>query len=202
MRQGWRIIFVNDRPYRVWHTISVMPTSEFLQGVSYDYFSLLADMYEEQLAQENAWAAKLALRTTYGQALEAFFAVLFATLQAPFDPAAWLLLYRPGDIVKLLKRFESGKELPSCIQLPEPRSWNAMARLFHPLELQDVDSPDQVISDFSVLWQELSAEMQDPIGSAEYNSLKHGFRAKASGHSLSSAAISLSSQSMERSFRS
>jgi hypothetical protein len=181
MRERWRYIFVGDKPYRVWSKESTPATAMFLDGVNYDYFSALADMFERELDCEHAWAIRLALRTTYGQALEAFFALLFAVLQAPLDPAAWLLLYRAEDIVGLLQRFEGGADLPSFILLPEPRTWESVVRLFYPLDLGEIDAPDLKVTRFAELWKRLSEEMLDPVAAAEYNSLKHGFRARAGG---------------------
>jgi hypothetical protein len=140
MNPSWRIIFVNQKPYRVWHD-NTLPTSMFLEGLNYEYFSVIADTLEAQLDRENSWAIELAIRIAHGQALEAFFALLFATLQAPFDPAAWLLLYNPGDITALLGRFEAQRpELDRLRSAMEPRrQWSPGHSATHPpIDLEEI----------------------------------------------------------------
>jgi hypothetical protein len=181
MSQDWRIIFVGEKPYRVWPGTSSFPNSFFLEGLNHRYFSVLADIFEEALGRDDAWAVRLALRTIYGQALESFFSVLFATLQAPLDPVAWLLLYRSEDLTGLLKRFEEGKELPTFVVLPEPRNWESLAEIFHPVA-DEIEGGDKIVEKLAAFWRRLAEEMLDPVASAEFNSLKHGFRTQASGH--------------------
>lgn len=188
MSQDWRIIFVGEKPYRVWPKTSSFPNSFFLDGLNHRYFSIIADIFEEALGRDDAWAVRLALRTAYGQALESFFSILFAALQAPLDPIAWLLLYRSEDLVGLLKRFEEGKELPTFVVLPEPRNWKSVAEVFHPI-VGEIEGDGKIVESIGTFWSRLAEEMLDPVGSAEYNSLKHGFRAQASGHLLSIGGI-------------
>ena len=110
MRSRHRFIFVGSEPYRVWPDHNLVPASLFLEGINHRYFESMANLFQGALKSDTSWAAQMALRTTYGQASEALFALLFSLLQAPYDAAAWLLLYQPGDIAKLIDRFERGEE--------------------------------------------------------------------------------------------
>lgn len=169
----------------------MVPTSMFLDALSPDYFSILSDLYANSLDRDDSWAVRLALRTTYGQAVEAFFALLFATLQAPLDPVAWLLLYKPGDIPSLLRRFESGEDLPSLIVLPEPCSWEKLVSTLTPFSSHNVETAQQTAADLAAFWRRLTIEVLDPVASAEYNSFKHGFRARSASPVLHLGNISV-----------
>src|SRR3954462_13843791 len=107
------VIFVSDRHYRVWIEASHFKTRDLISGFDPFYFSQLADLLRTGLNGDSTERATLGIRTIYGLAVEAFFALLFATLQAPHAPAAWLLLYEPRDLRTLIHRFEKGEDLPS-----------------------------------------------------------------------------------------
>jgi len=101
-----RLIFVGEQPFRIWRS-DVPGPQFFLAGFDPSYFEKMADLLEKSSEGEDAWPVHLTLRNIYGQAIEAFFALLFSMLQAPWDTAARLLLYKPSDIRFLLGRFEA-----------------------------------------------------------------------------------------------
>jgi hypothetical protein len=178
------VIFVNDRAYRVWPEASPFRSRDLIAGFDPQYFSDLADMFRPELNGKREKTAALGIRTVYGLAVEAFFSLLFATLQAPHAPVAWLLLYKPGDIRVLIEKFETGKDLPSKIVPKEPGSWKALANMLIPLATSDQDGT-HIVDQLGELWQRLAHEFVDETVSAEFNSLKHGFRARPASPWLS-----------------
>ena len=172
------VIFVNQQPYRVWLGASHFQSRDLISGFDPFYFSHMAELMRSGLSGEAEERTSLGIRTIYGLAVEAFFALLFATLQAPQAPAAWLLLYQPRDLRDLIRRFEEGEDLPSKIVPKEPGSWEALVSMLLPI--READRPDNlnIVEQFGQLWERLAREFLDDVARAEFNSLKHGLRAR------------------------
>ena len=166
------LIFVNQRPYRIWSGVSHFRTEDFLQRFDPLHHVHLGRLLESGLDGEAPDPALLGIRTVHGLATEAFFALLFALLQAPEAPAAWFLLYRPGDIEELTRRFESGERLPSRIN-PDIKSWQSLAQLLIPID------DEESVQCFGTFWKRLAADYRNDQTKQEFNSLKHGLRARA-----------------------
>lgn len=166
------LIFVNQRPYRIWSGVSPFRTEDFLQRFDPLHHVHLGRLLEGGLDGEAPDPATLGIRIVHGLATEAFFALLFALLQAPDAPAAWFLLYRPGDIEELTRRFESGERLPSRIN-SDIKSWLTLAQLLIPID------DDESVQRFGTFWERLAADYRNAQTKQELNSLKHGFRASA-----------------------
>src|SRR5215813_11903501 len=102
----YKLIFVNRRPFRVWPRASTYRDQDLILGLQPDLHLRLAKDLADSLGDEDNSHAVLGLRLLYGLSLEAFFALLFAVLQAPEAPSAWLLLYRSEDLEELIERFQ------------------------------------------------------------------------------------------------
>ena len=74
---------VDTRPVCLWLLNPIERNLEFLQCVDPRYFEFVARGHAEQLEGESKQAAALSLRAAHSHALEAFFAFLTATVQAP-----------------------------------------------------------------------------------------------------------------------
>ena len=172
------LILVNRTPYRVWTGLSHFRTEDFLRGFNPIYHLRLARLLEADLSTEDPNSGALGMRLLHGLASEAFFALLFAVLQAPDAPAAWLLLYRPGDLDELIRRLEAGKQLPCRWELTDT-SWHGIAKTLIPLDDNDVVGGSEVVQRFGKYWARLAAEFRDGLATWELNSLKHGLRARA-----------------------
>jgi hypothetical protein len=123
----------------------------------------------------NPKSATLGLRTIHGQAVEAVFALLFALLQAPTAPVAWLLLYQPRDLRVLVKKVAAGAQFPCRFALGD-WTWRGVAAALMPC--QDDPAGDEAIEKFSSFWARLANDFRHPRAIHEYNSLKHGLRAR------------------------
>ena len=82
---------VDGTPYCVWgHELRDIQSS-FLEDFDPKYFEFSANAFAEKLHSSEKANAHLAIRATYGHAMETLFAVLCATVQAPGGVLAWLL---------------------------------------------------------------------------------------------------------------
>jgi len=178
-----KLIFVNKRPFRVWPTVH--RDQDLILGLRPDLHLRLAKDLVKSLEDEDNGHAVLGLRLLYGLSLEAFFALLFATLQAPEAPSAWLLLYRNEDLEELIERFQAGNDLPSRFVCPEPGSWEALALMLLPISLVESDNHRSRAKRLGSLWGEWAAEVLNEDMKAEFNSLKHGARIRSAAPFLS-----------------
>jgi len=181
----YKLIFVNKKPFRVWPSASTYRDQDLILGLQPDLHLRIAQNLANSLSDEDNSHAVLGLRLLYGLSLEAFFALLFAMLQAPEAPSAWLLLYRSEDLEELIERFQAGADLPSRILCPEPGSWEALALMLFPISCVEHSNARTRIKRLGSLWREWAAELLDKDMRAEFYSLKHGARIRSAAPYLS-----------------
>ncbi len=184
-RVPFRQFVVNETPWCLWDPDIPARNLELIKKIDPDYFRYIADGNAEILEKSDDKAtrqhASVSVRITYSHALETLFALLAATVQAPDCVVGWLLKYRPGDIPAIVAKINSGTPLLSNFD-PVPRSWRDIADIvFSPVRNTDAQKCDYLIQKFGGLWERLSWHYQNPDFHDEYNSAKHGFRAKAGG---------------------
>lgn len=94
---------VNDKPFCLWGTRLESVNDEFVRHIDPAYFEYLAEIHFPQLSSpDTSHMAALALRNAYFHALETFFALLFAAIQAPTCVVGWMQKYQVRDIVSLI----------------------------------------------------------------------------------------------------
>lgn len=175
----YELIFVNREPFRVWSGASTYRDQDLIHGLRPDLHLRLAKDLVDSLNHEDNDHAVLGLRLLYGLGLETFFALLFATLQAPGAPSAWLLLYRDDDLQELIERFQAGEDLPSRLVCSEPGSWEALAVMLFPSSLMEDEACRGRAKRLGQLWAEWASEYLNKDMKAEFNSLKHGLRIRS-----------------------
>ncbi len=175
---------VDESPYCVWHKDLEAFNKSIVRGISPDYYHYLLEMYSPGLENdETRQYAAIALRTAYHQSLESFFALLFASLQAPKCVFAWLNVYKTGDLRTLVTKIDNGQEILSRFQLSE-FSWKSLSTLLH-AGLDNGGEDNALIADvFSKLWAHFAFEFLKQTNIDEYNSIKHGFRLNLGGFGL------------------
>lgn len=180
------LIFIGKRPFRIWRGESPFRDEDLLLGMQPDLHVEACEALRRTLDSDpKDERATLAIRLHYGLAQESFFALLFAVLQAPEVPTAWLLLYRTPDVLGLLERFEKAKDLPSVLQCPVPGSWESLAETLVPRSTLDDAVSRERIQRLGRFWAEWAAEQTSPDMRAEFNSLKHGLRLRSASPFIS-----------------
>jgi hypothetical protein len=175
---------VNQRPRCVWEWGLPERQLESLDCLDPSYFLFQLELLNQLLDGEHKQKAACAIRALYWHSLETFFALVFAALQAPRATYAWLIEYRPGDLLDLVKRVSGGQEIPMAFSI-EHLSWHQIANLLLPSKNNDQDFTDRMRTSFAEAWGRFSTEFVDPKCRAEYNTIKHGLRMKSSGFYLS-----------------
>jgi hypothetical protein len=121
---------VNDRPFCVWEWDLEERTSEFLRTLNPKYFEYIAQLHYPELGGENAQLAAVALRTNYTHALESFFALLFASFQAPDCIPGWLAKYQLSDLRALITKVNKNMAFRTKIKLSSS-TWESLATAVH-----------------------------------------------------------------------
>jgi hypothetical protein len=194
------IILVHEKPYAVWDPDIPGLNVKFLRSFDPEYYSYLADTHLAVLLKEcdnedsdsetvgNATSrrleAALALRSAYSQGLETLFALLSAAIQAPHCVPAWMLLYRLKDLHKIIDAINKQQDIPHLLKL-KAVSWKDIARaVLKPLVLEDDEGESQVKEGFAALWRRFAQDFTNDAFRNEFNSIKHGLRARPGGFSL------------------
>jgi len=172
---------VDTRPICVQDPEILERNREFLARVDCTYFIYLADVHAAQLDGENAQAAALSLRAAYSHGLEALFAFLGALIQAPECVYGWLAKYRNHELASLIGKIGSGKPVLTKLHA-KILKWNDLSAVVHEgLVLQRTQA---IKEGYARLWQRFATDFLNKEFQDEYNSIKHGFRAKSGGFTL------------------
>lgn len=172
--------FVGREPYAVWDLDIQEKNIRFLKGFDVGYFEYLAKVHSDQIVDGNAQHAAIAIRTSYGLALETFFSLVGATLQAPECVFGWLYKYKKGDLSLLINTIRGTEQLRT--RFASRLSWDALSSLIHlNLVLSDKDREGQIKARYAKCWEYLAQNYQDPEIRTEFNSIKHGLRLQPGG---------------------
>jgi hypothetical protein len=172
---------INDRPYCVWDYDLRAKNLGFLRQVQPDFFTYQADVHSAQLETEShRQFAAVALRGCYSHALETFFALLCAAVQAPDCPVGYVTLYRDTDLVSVVRRISARRRVLAKIDIAD--GWDTVSRQINMFS-SELQGRANVTHSFARLWARLAIEYVDAGCRAEYNTMKHGFRAALGGFS-------------------
>jgi hypothetical protein len=172
---------VGDRPFCVWEWNLRQRNRDFLDSIDPNYFRYTAAVHADQIGGDHKQLAALGLRLTYSHAMEAFFALICATLQAPGCVFGWLDKYKEDDLRQLLECIKSGGPIRSVVELEEI-SWGAISNAIHRcLALDDKQKETRIKEKYAELWEWLAWEFLNPLVHREYNCIKHGMRVGKGG---------------------
>ncbi len=101
------IIVVNDEPYCIWEVDLEKRNLEFIEGIDVDYFEYLLNLH---LNAEDEKRAAIALRITLHHAVETFFSLLGAYIQAPDCAYAWVAKCHTEELRSLIKKVVDGDQ--------------------------------------------------------------------------------------------
>jgi hypothetical protein len=175
------IFVVNEEPYCIWEVDLKKRNIEFIESIDVDYFEYLLNVH---LHAEDEKRASIALRTTLHHAIETFFSLLGAYVQAPDCVYAWVAKCSNKELRQLIKRInERDPNINTKLNLDRV-TWESVAKLIFQCYMPDAGQADLTIKSFSKFWGRIAHEFLDDNNIDEYNSLKHGFRVRSGGISL------------------
>jgi hypothetical protein len=172
--------YVGDRPHAVWDPDIREKNLRFLKGFDTKYFEYLADVHSAQMNTDADQQAAIALRTSYGLALETFFSLLGAALQAPNCVFGWLFKYKPTDLELAIKSIMGLEKVKT--RFLGRLSWESLSRTVHlNLVLADKNKEHEIKTRFAKCWEYLAKSYLDVELRNEFNSTKHGLRLQPGG---------------------
>lgn len=156
----------------------------FLRGFDPSHFDFVAQTLAAKLGGPEKSKATLAIRTTYGHALETFIAFLAATVQAPDCIFAWLLKYRNDELRSVVRKITERQSVRTRLKLSSV-SWESLAKVVHAPLAAAHPNLEESIKRVGRLWHRLASEFLEENHEREYNSIKHGMRVTTGDFGLS-----------------
>lgn len=177
--------FVGRRPQMSWAWDMPERQLEFLRGIDARYFEHVAVSQGALLESDQRQYAAAAIRVAYGQSLETLMAFIGAAVQAPHSTLGWMLSYKNEDLRTVIKDLVG---TPPTLDYLHPwigsEPLKSLAEQMLALTDQDADGKDRLARVFARVWSRWCTEFLDPNEAFEYNSLKHGTRARLGGFEL------------------
>jgi hypothetical protein len=155
----------------------------FLDSIDPDYYLHIAHINAAALETDERQYAAVQLRTAYSQAIETLFVLLAAVAQAPRCPAGWVLCYHSAELYNLARKILNGDEILTHLK-SKPITWEVLARVTLPLNIENETQRKEIQAAFGEFWRSLAEEWVKKDFTEEYNSVKHGLRARLHGYSL------------------
>jgi hypothetical protein len=178
------ILVTDETPHCVWGWNLAELERQFLDGIDPEYFSYMAEIHLAQIDGGESRRAALALRMTYSHALETLMSLVGALIQAPTCVIGWLHKYSNEELKSVISKVHHSQPLLTGWNLKK-FTWADLSNVVHRhLVIDDKNEMEQVKRDFGVFWSRIASEFLDDDGRQEYNSIKHGLRARSGGFSL------------------
>lgn len=175
------IIVVNEEPYCIWEVDLKKRNIEFIESIDVDYFEYLLNIHANA---EDEKRASVALKSALHHAVETFFSLLGAYIQASDCVYAWVAKCSNKELRSLVRKIvECNPSTYTNLNLDEV-NFDSLAELIFQCYMPDTERGDVTKTLFSKFWHRMAQEYLDEKNIDEYNSLKHGFRVRSGGFSL------------------
>lgn len=174
-------IIVDETPYCFWDWELQDENLAFIGEIDPTYFEFIAQNNSKILAEEERQYAAIALRMAYSQGLEAFFALLCATVQAPDCIMGWILKYR--DLTSIVDKIHNRQPVKTKLRINSV-TWESLSNTINLFPDEDDEKEQQIKKSFAKLWHNFAKDFLDENNQNEYNSIKHGLRIRPGGSQL------------------
>lgn len=184
----WSSFAVDVAPRCMWGVELREQNERFLEGIDTRFFTYSVEAHLAALEGPSRQHAAMATRLVYGHAVETLFALLGAAVQAPNCPLGWMLSYTGAQLYAVVRKI-NGDENAGVLLAREGSlaGSDELSRRIHLFQHADSTEDERIKVLFASTWARLAHEFLDPLSGEEYNSIKHGSRARAGGSSLAMA---------------
>lgn len=185
-RLQYAMFATDETPHCLWDFDINERNKEFIKSIDPGYFEHIANIHIQHIEGEDKQYAANALRVTYSQGLESLFALLCAVVQAPDCVVGWLLTYRNNELDSLVNKISKWQVIRTKFSV-NPMSWMAVANIIFSgfsTGTGDAEKDKRIIESFGDLWARFASDFLDEKRGNEYNSMKHGIRARMGGFTL------------------
>jgi hypothetical protein len=175
---------VDETLYCFWDLDVHARNLEFIEKIDPKYFEHVANLHRDFLATDEKQYAAAALRIAYSHGLETLMAFLCALVQAPDCVIGWFLKYQNRELYNLVRKINDGAIIYSKLKKHRV-TWEVISELvFLNFKTGDEAKDERIQSNFARLWQHFAYDFLDEKSNDEYNSIKHGMRARMGGFYL------------------
>jgi hypothetical protein len=180
----YSVFAVDETPYCVWEYDLRERNLRFVESIDYRYFEYLAATHGGNLEGEDRQRAAIALRTAYHHALETLFSLLCAAAQAPGCVVGWIQKCSSGQLRSLVRKIQEGRHHLYNRIGRSAITWRALSETINLFSYEDQTRTTETQRLYAILWERFAADFLDDYHIKEYNSIKHGFRARSGGFTL------------------
>jgi len=175
---------VDDTAFCVCDVDMERKSKQFLKAIDADYFRYIAEIHSENLNDEkDRIRASMVLRTTYYQALETFFSLVGALLQAHKCEYAFIMKANTFNLKKLIGKINESPEKIQHIYLSDDViTWWRISEIVYDGIV--TDNKLTFVEGYARSWKKFSFDFLDDNHRNEFNSLKHGFRVSSGGFKM------------------
>lgn len=176
------IFVVNEEPYNLVDFNVKQKNKEFIEGIDAEYFQYILKVHLNA-DESDKHRGSIALKAALHHAMETFFALLGTYVQAHDCSYAWVAKYKNSELRDFIERIHEKDNLFTKLVLDEV-SWEGIASHIFQCDTSTADEQKSLAKLFAKFWRRLARYYLDQNNTDEYNSVKHGFRARAGGFSL------------------
>lgn len=179
---------INETPYCFWSLDPIGQDLEFLNKTDPRYFEHVADLHSEALEGDQKQYAAAAVRIAYSQGLETLFAFLCAVAQAPDCVLGWFLRYQNRDLKEVVRKISNKEPIYTKLRCKRV-TWSVISEVvFSKVQTGDDEKNKAIRDNFACLWRRFASDFLNKHHELEYNSIKHGLRARLGGFYLALGA--------------
>ena len=175
---------VDETPYCLWDWELDKRNLDFLDQIDHEYFKYIVEAHFPNIGGDNSQRAAIVLKTTYHQALETFFTLLFAAFQAPGCVVAYVHKCTSGHLRSMINKIQTGRAKLFNRQGIDFLSWTKISDTVNLVSYEDIKRTEETKELFARLWSRFGHAYLDDSNINEYNSIKHGFRLRPGGFTL------------------
>jgi hypothetical protein len=181
---------IDETAYCLWDLDIRQRNLDFINKIDAHYFEYIANLHGESLEGDEKQYAAAALRIAYSHGLESLFSLLCACVQAPDCVVGWLLNYQNKELYEVVRKISEWRPRQIYSKLRNRSvNWDAVADLIFMHVKTGGDEKDKRIRDnFARLWGRFASDFLNENYKYEYNSIKHGLRARMGGFYLAIGA--------------
>jgi len=176
------IFLVHEEPYCIWEVDIPERNNEFLDGIDTDFFNYIV---ETNSNADDEKRASIALRSALYHAMETMFSLLGAYIQAPDCTYAWIAKCSNSQLRDLVEKIKTPNNNIFTKLNIEEVSWDCVTKSVFQCYMPGTEKNETMVKEFSTFLNRTATEFIKKNHIDEYNSLKHGFRVRSGGFSLS-----------------
>ncbi len=178
------IFSVDDEPYCLWEVNIKERNNEYLDSIDHGFFEYLGVINFEEIEGDEKKRAATAIRMAYFQGIETLFLLIGALIQGHDCVYAWVAKCMSGDLREIVRKISKGTNAIKGKVKIELYTWESIAKVVFAYAYPEEAKIEETAKAYAKVWGILAQEYLNKTNTMEYNSIKHGIRARSGGFGL------------------